>query len=255
MRRTLITLTTGAAALALAGLALPAAAQAAVASAANAPASQKSSFVAGYDQVGCLKNAYPQYVEISGTIVVPTATDIDGTPGISSDVYDLGGIDSGVIGGVAVDNSGDQAFYTAYAQWGNGAPASAFSVEPGNKLQVTIENEGSSGWLVEIFDEASGQEWTEVNPDTNASPCVTGAFEEPNPSYDHLTQTTPVKFDFTRVWWGEQGQGVATVSKLLGKPPAHADLHRFTLVNSSGTAMAVTSKPTDSSNNFTVTDK
>jgi hypothetical protein len=256
MRRTPITLTAGAAALALAGLALPAAAQAAVVAAAKVPAPQNSSFVAGYDQMGCLKNGYPVYIEISGTIVVPTATDIDGTPGISADVYDLGGIGSGVTGGVSLDNSGGQAFYVAYAQWGDGAPATAFSVQPGDKLEVTIEDEGSSGWLVEIFDGASGQEWSQVNPDTSASRCVAGAYEQSDyPVYDHLTQTTPVAFDFTRVWWGEQGQGVATVSKLLGTPPAHAKLQRFTLVNSGGNAMAVTSKPTDSNNNFTITDK
>jgi hypothetical protein len=123
MRATLITLAAGAATAALApGLTFPAAAQAATAAVATAaagvPAPVKSLFVAGYEQLGCGPNTYPQYTKISGTIVVPTADDVTGTPGISSDVYDLGGINSGVVGGVSVDNSGGQAFYTAFAQWG-----------------------------------------------------------------------------------------------------------------------------------------
>jgi hypothetical protein len=252
MRSTLITLAAGAAAL-TAGLILPAAAQAATTTVASVPAPAKSLFVAGYEQLGCHHNAYPQYVEISGTIVVPTADDINGTPGISYDVYSLGGIDSGVTGGVAVDNANGQAYYTAYAQWGYGAPVTAFSVTPGQKLEVTIEDEGSSGWLVEI---EGGGDFAQTNPDTNASPCVTGAYEQNDyPTYDHLTQTTPVAFEFSRVFWGEQGQGLASVSKLAGTPPKYAKLLRYNMADSGGTTTAATSKPTDHNNNFTVTDK
>jgi Peptidase A4 family len=259
MRATLATLAAGATAALAASLILPAAAQAATGSPAKVPAPLKSEIVAGYEQDGCRNNGYPVYVEISGSITVPTATDIDGTPGISSDYYSFGGpagvgTSGPVSGGVAVDNSDDQAFYTAYGEW-NGKPVTAFSVQPGDKLEVTIEDEGSAGWQVEIFDETSGLEWTQTNP-SNADPCVVGAYEENAvPSYDYLTQTTPVAFDAIRVFWGEQGQRVASVSKLLGKLPAHAKLYRFNMTNSSGATIAATSKPTDRHNNFTVTDK
>jgi hypothetical protein len=255
MRTMLAALAAGAAATLAATLALPAAAQAATTLASAVPAPQKSLYVAGYQQTGCNHNGYPVYIEISGTVKVPTATDPTGTPGISYDLYSFGGLNSGVSGGVAVDNSDDQAFYTAFGEW-NGLPVTAFSVQPGDKLQVTIENEGSSGYLVEIFDENSGQEWAQVNPDSSANECQAAAYEEsPYPSYDFTTKTTPVAFDFTRVWWGEEGQGVAKVSKLLGKLPTYAELYRFNLVNASGATVAATSKPTDSNNNFTVTDK
>lgn len=258
MRTTLITLAAGAAALA-AGLALPTAAQAATGSPAKVPAAQKSPIVAGYEQAGCHNSGYPVYIEISGTITVPAATDIDGTPGISSDYYSIGGpanvgTSGPAAGGVSVDNSNGQAYYTAYGEW-NGDPVTAFSVSPGDKLNVTVEDEGSSGWLVELFDETTGLEWSQVNP-SSASECLAGAFEgNAYPSYDYLTQTTPVTFIATRLWWGEQGQGVASVSKLLGTPPAHATLFRYKLINTSGTTVAATSKPADSHNNFTVTDK
>lgn len=257
MMRTLSTLMAGAAAATLAvGVALPAAAaQAAVVSAAKVPAPYQSLYVAGYQQAGCNNNGYPVYVEIQGTITVPAATDPGGTPGISYDIYSFGGVNSGVNAGVAVDNSDDQAFYFPYGQW-NGMPVTApFSVQPGDKLEVTIENEGTSGYLVELFDASNGQEWSQVNPDPNADQCQAAAYEvSPYPSYNYTTQTTPVAFDNTRVWWGEQGQGTASVSKLLGTPPAYAKLYRFNLVNTSGANVAVTSKPTDSDNNFTVTD-
>jgi hypothetical protein len=236
-------------------LALPTAAQAANVRAPAVPAPVKSLNVAGYEQAGCLHSGYPVYIEMSGTIKVPTATDPTGTPGISYDVYNFGGLTSGVSGGVAVDNSGGQAFYTAFGEW-NGLPVTALSVQPGDKLEVTIEDEGTSGYLVEIFDEHSGQEWAQVNTDSSANECQAGAYEEsPYPSYDFTTKTTPITFDFTRVWWGEKGQGVATVSKLLGKLPRYAELNRFTLVNTSDATVAVTSKPTDNGNNFTITDK
>jgi hypothetical protein len=75
------------------------------------------------------------------------------------------------------------------------------------------------------------------------------------PTYDHLTQTTPVAFDHIRVWWAQQGQPAATETKLLGTPPAHARLYRYSMVNSAGTVIAAASKPTDHDNNFTITDK
>jgi Peptidase A4 family len=255
MRARLITLAAGAAALAT-GLAVPATtAQAAAAMTRSAPKPHHSLRVAGYQQTGCHHHGYPVYVEISGTIKVPAATDINGTPGISYDIYSFGGVHSGVNAGVAVDNSGGQAFYTAFGQW-NGAPVTAFAVQPGDKLQVTIEDEGSSGYLVEILNESNSQEWAQTNPDSSASRCQVAAYEEsPYPAYNHTTRTSPIAFRFTRVWWGEQGQGTASVSKLLGKLPAHAKLSRYTLFSTKGSKVAVTSSPADHSNNFTITDK
>jgi hypothetical protein len=256
MRARLITVAAGAAALAT-GLALPAGtAQAATAPARSVPQPHHSLRVAGYQQTGCHHQGYPVYVEISGTIKVPAATDINGTPGISYDIYSFGGKNNGVNGGVAVDNSGGQAFYTAFGQWNDGAPITAFAVQPGDKLQVTIEDEGSSGYLVEISDESTGQEAAATNPDASANRCQVAAYEKSAyPAYDHTTKTSAIAFRFTRVWWGEKGQGKASVSKLLGKLPAHARLNRFTLVSTKGSKVAVTSKPADHNNNFTITDK
>ncbi len=253
MRARLMTLAAGAAAVATCLAVQAPLARAAVAPARSVPQAHHSLYVAGYRQTGCHHHGYPVYVEISGTIKVPAATDINGTPGISYDIYSFGGMNSGVNGGVAVDNSGGQAFYTAFGQW-NGAPVTAFQVQPGDKLAVTIEDEGSAGYLVEISDEQSGQEWAETSPDSAASRCQVGAYEKsPYPAYDHTTKTSSIAFRFSRVWWGEQGQGKASVSKLLGKLPAHASLARRTLVTTSGHRVAVTSKPTDHNNNFTIT--
>jgi hypothetical protein len=251
MRRTLMTLAVGAAAVA-AGAIFPAAAQAATVSVVPAPAG--SLFVAGYEQLGCHHNAYPQYTAVRGEIVVPVATAIHGAAGLSYDVYSIGGINSGVVGGVEVANANGQAYYTAYAQWGFGAQVTAFSVNPGDKLIVTIVDQGSTGWTVEIED--GGQEFFQTNPDTNASPCVAGAYEQNDyPTYDHLTQTTPVAFDFSQVGWVMQGQPISTTSKLLAAPPAYARLSRYNMVDSGGAVVAATSKPADSNNNFTITDK
>ena len=99
MRARLITLAAGAAALAT-GLAVPATtAQAATATTRGAPKPHHSLRVAGYQQTGCHHHGYPVYVEISGTIKVPAATDVDGTPGISYDIYSFGGARSGVNAG------------------------------------------------------------------------------------------------------------------------------------------------------------
>jgi len=255
MRARLTALAAGAAALA-ASVAWPATtAQAVTAPTRSVVKPHNSLYVAGYQQTGCHHQGYPVYVELSGTITVPAATDINGTPGISYDIYNFGGKNVGVDGGVAVDNSGGEAFYTAFGQW-NGTPTTAFSVEPGDKLQVTIEDEGSSGYLIEINDESTGQEAAATNPDASANRCQVAAYEKsPYPAYDHTTKTSAIAFRFTRVWWGEKGQGKASVSKLLGKLPAHANLNRFSLVNTNGSTVAVASKPTDHNNNFTITDK
>jgi hypothetical protein len=248
-------LAAGAALALAASVALPAGALAAPVAASKVPAALSSVIVAGYQQEGCRHNGYPVYVEIAGTITVPAATDINGTPGISSDVYSFGGLGVGVSAGVAVDNSNGQAFYTAFGTWDR-VPATAFSVEPGDELHVTIEDEGSAGYLVEIFDENSGQEWVQVNPDPAANQCEAAAYEESDyPTYDYTTMTSPITFLYSRVWWGEQGQEVASVSKLVGKLPAYAKMFRFTLVNTSGATVAVTSRPEDRNNNFTITDK
>jgi hypothetical protein len=219
------------------------------------PKPRQSIYVAGYRQTGCHHQGFPVYVEISGTIKVPAATDVNGTPGISYDLISFGGVNSGVNGGVAVDNSGGQAFYTAFGQW-NRKPVTAFQVQPGDKLEVTIEDEGSSGYLVEIFDEATQQEWAQTSPDSHASRCQVGAYlESPEPSYPHTTKTSSIAFQYSRVFWGEKGQGAASVSKLVGTPPKYADLYRFNLVSTKGALVAVTSKPTSKNNNFTINDK
>jgi hypothetical protein len=248
-------LAAGTAALVL-GVALPAGlAQAATGQRQSVPKPQKSLSVAGYQQTGCHQKGFPVYVELTGTIKVPAATDVNGTPGISSDIYSFGGLTNGVAAGVAVDNSGGQAFYTAFGRW-NGTPATAFQVQPGDKLQVTIQDKGTAGYLVEIFDGASGQEWTQTNPDPSATRCQVAAFEEsPYPAYDHTTKTSQIVFSAIRVSWGERGQGTASVTKLLGKLPAHATLSRYNLVNTHKAAVANTSSPAKQDNNFTITDK
>jgi hypothetical protein len=79
MRARRTTLAAAAAALAT-GLALPATiAQAATVAASSLPKPQHSLYVAGYQQTGCHDKGYPVYVEISGTIKVPAATDVNGT--------------------------------------------------------------------------------------------------------------------------------------------------------------------------------
>ena len=240
-----------------AGLVLPTAAQAATVLAAGAPtppAPQKSDIVAGYEQLGCHTKGYPVYAEIQGTVVVPAATQINGAAGISFDILTIGGFSSGVSAGVAVDNGEDHATYVPFGQWGShGAQVTPFSAKPGDKLGVTIENKGSSGWLVEIVDEASGQKWSRVKHDAGDLPCQAGAVEESDyPAYDYLTQTTPVAFDFTKVWWAEHGR--AGMGKLLGAAPAGATLHQYNLVSSHNITIAATSAPTDKDSNFTVTD-
>jgi Peptidase A4 family len=147
----------------------------------------------------------------------------------------------------------------AYGLWyGHAIAEASFTVQPGDKLQVKIENEGSGNWQVEITDETTDQEWTQTNSDSALpkNACGVGAYESSSyPTYDVLTQTTSVAFKYIRVLWGEKGQRVASVSKLLGTPPAHAKLVRYSLINTGGHVIAVTSKPKDHNNNFTATDK
>jgi hypothetical protein len=98
--------------------------------------------------------------------------------------------------------------------------------------------------LAEIFDAQTRQEWAQTNPDSGATRCKAAAYEESSyPAYDHTTKTSRIAFSFSRVWRGERGQGKASVSKLLGKLPAHARLNRYNLINTKGSAVADISKP------------
>jgi hypothetical protein len=263
MRRSLAILAGGTAALTLA---LPVSvAYARPVTAVKVPKAGNSRYVVGYAQVGCGRKGYPQYVQILGDITVPKATDADGTPGNSTDYYTLrpgrnpNGASTGVAAGVAVLTDAGTSFIYAYGLW-HGLPIAraSFPVQSGDKLQVEIQNEGSGNWRVEITDETTDQQWSQTNPDASMpkNACTAGAFESSSyPAYDVLTKTKPVTFSFSRVLWGQKGQRVASVSKLLGKLPAHAKLVRYNLVNTHGHIIAATSKPKDHDNNFTVTDK
>jgi Peptidase A4 family len=117
---------------------------------------------------------------------------------------------------------------------------------------VTIENKGSSGWLVQVFDQPRGLTWSHVRTDAGDHSCQAGAYEQSDhPVYDYLTRTTPVVFGSTRVWWAEKARTGA--GKLLATPPAGATLHRYDLVNSY-TTIAAASAPASSDSTFTVTD-
>lgn len=253
MRTKLITLAAGATAL-TAGLILPATAQAATVSA-GVPAPLQSLYVAGYAQAGC--DGGPLYVEIQGNLVVPAATDLNGPPGESSDILKMGALGIGVTAGVFVGSDAGQAYYHAFWQsdgstTGGTAP---FPVSPGDVLEVTIDYQGSSGWLVEINDATTLQTYSQVftGPAVPDSLCEVGAYEQsPYPHYDVTTHTTPIGFYDLRVRW--DGANGYRTSKLLGTPPAGARLYRYNLINTSGATVAVTSKPTGSNNNFTITD-
>jgi hypothetical protein len=265
MRRSLTILAGGAAALTLSLPVSAAYASPATAHTVKVPKPSNSRYVAGYAQVGCGRKGYPQYVQILGDITVPKATDAAGTPGNSTDYYTLrpgrnpNGASKGVAAGVAVLTDAGNSFIYAYGLWyGLPIARASFPVQAGNKLQVEIQNEGSGNWRVEITDETTDQQWSQTNPDSSMpkNACTAGAFESSSyPSYDVLTKTKPVMFSFSRVLWGQKGQGKASVSKLLGKLPAHAKIVRYTLVNTHGHAMAITYKPRDNDNNFTVADK
>jgi Peptidase A4 family len=265
MRRSLTMLAGGTAALTLALPVSAAYASPASAHKVKVPKAANSRYVAGYAQVGCGSKGYPQYVQILGNITVPKATDAGGTPGNSADYYTLrpgrnpNSASKGVAAGVAVLTDAGTSYIYAYGLWyGLPIARASFPVQAGNKLQVEIQNQGSGNWRVEITDETTDQQWSQTNPDS-AMPknaCAAGAFESSSyPVYDVLTKTKPVTFSFSRVLWGQKGQRMASVSKLLGKLPAHAKLVRYNLVNTHGHMIAGTSKPTDNDNNFTVTDK
>lgn len=256
MRRTLIRLTVGAVAGLMAGLMLPAAAQAAAVSATAIPAPTKSGTLAGYQQVGCHSKGFPVYREIQGTIIVPNADYANGTAGVSYDVYNIGGFPSGVTAGVEVYNSNNQAFYRPFGEWGSGGEflLAPFSAQTGDKLQITIQNKGAAGWLVGIVDSTSRHKWSMVvsDPTASKSPCQAAAYEVSSfPTYDHLTATTFIDFDATRVSWSEQGK--SGVSNLVGTPPANATLFRYDLVNNNST-IAFASGPTDSAGDFSIDD-
>jgi hypothetical protein len=265
MRRSLTVLAGGTAALTLALPVSAAYASPAAAQTVKVPKPGNSRYVAGYAQVGCGRKGYPQYVQILGDITVPKATDAGGTPGNSTDYYTLrpgrnpNGASTGVAAGVAVLTDAGSSFIYAYGLW-HGLPIvrASFPVQSGDKLQVEIQNEGSGNWRVAITDETTNQEWSQTNPDASMpkNACTAGAFESTSyPSYDVLTKTKPVTFSFSRVLWGQKGQRKASVSKLLGKLPAHSKLLRYTLVNTHGHAMAITYKPSDNDNNFTIADR
>jgi peptidase A4-like protein len=253
MRTTLMTC--AAVAALAAGLVFPAAAQAATSGAATVPAPHKSLYVAGYAQAGC--GGGPLYVEITGNIVVPAATDLNGPPGESSDILKMGALGIGVTAGVFVGSDAGQAYYHAFWQAeGTTGGTAPFPVSPGDVLEVTIDYEGSSGWLVQINDATTLQTYSQVftGPAVPDSLCEAAAYEQsPYPHYDVTTQTSPIAFYDLRVRWSD-GSGYRT-SKLLGTPPAGARLYRYTLINTSETTVAVTSKPTGHNNNFTITDK
>jgi hypothetical protein len=265
MRRSLTILAGGTAALTLALPISAAYASPATAQKVKVPKASNSRYVAGYAQVGCGRKGYPQYVQILGDITVPKATDAGGTPGNSTDYYTLrpgrnpNGASKGVAAGVAVLTDAGTSYIYAYGLWyGLPIARASFPVQSGNKLQVEIQNEGSGNWRVEITDETTNQQWSQTNPDSSMpkNACAAGAFESSSyPAYDVLTKTKPVTFSFSRVLWGQKGQRVASVSKLLGKLPAHAKLVRYNLVNTHGHIIAVTSTLKDHDNKFTVTDK
>jgi hypothetical protein len=265
MRRSLKLLAGGTAALTLALPVSAAYASPATAHKVKVPKASNSRYVTGYAQVGCGSKGYPQYVQILGDLTVPKATDAGGTPGNSADYYTLrpgrnpNSASKGVAAGVAVLTDAGKSFIYAYGLWyGLPIARASFPVQSGDKLQVEIQNEGSGNWRVEITDETTDQQWIQTNPDSSMpkNACTAGAFESSSyPVYDVLTKTKPVTFSFSRVLWGQKGQGVASVSKLLGKLPAHAKLVRYNLVNTHSHVIAGTSKPKDNDNNFTVTDK
>jgi Peptidase A4 family len=257
MRRTLITLGAGAAAVA-ATFCLPAAAQAATVAAAAVPAPHNSLYVAGYKQSGCHAPSYPLYVEISANIVVPAATDLNGPPGLSSDILNIGGLSSGVTAGVFVGSDAGQAYYHAFWNWeGTTTSGTApFTVSAGDVLEVTIDLEGSE-WLVQINDATTRQDYSQtfVGPITPSTFCQAGAYEQsPYPQPAITTQTSPIAFYDAKVRWDNNKITGYQTTKLLGNLPSGATLHRYTLVTTSGGTVAVTSKPTGNNNNFTITD-
>jgi hypothetical protein len=260
VKRTVLgTLAAGAAVTLAATLALPTAAQAATASAAGVPAPQHSLYVAGYKQAGCnpAHNGDPIYTEILGNVVVPAATDLNGPPGESNDEINMGGLSGGVTAGVFVGSDAGVAYYHAFWLWeGSGMSGTApYVVSPGDVLELTVEYEGSSGWLIDIKDATTDQDYstTIVGPPVPGDNCQVGAYEQsPYPQPAVTTATSAIKFYDVRLRYSEAAG--YQMSNLVGTPPVGATLHRYDLYTTSGTEVAATGKPAYHAN-FTITDK
>ena len=215
MRRTLTLLVAGIVTLTLA---LPANANAATNTTIK---DSNSNLFAGYVQKAG-PSGYPRYYEILDNITVPTASDFT-RAGISRDLANIGTETAGVSGGVEVDTSGST----------NGTP----------------------DWLVEIFDDQTGQEFDATNPDAAAN-TTAGAFEarfqESNGTYIPLTRTSAVTFAAGRVFWAEKGQPKVKVSPLMAGVPKGATLYKLTMQTLKGKTIAAPSKPSDGGSNFSV---
>lgn len=222
-----------------------------------------STLMAGYMQKAG-SSGFPRYFEIDDTITVPTATDV-AKAGISRDLATIGGATiggepSGVSGGVEVDTSSDETFYSAIGVWGQQVVVLG-QVSPGDVLQVTVKEAGETSggtptWLVEIFDNNTGQEFGQTNPQA-VNNTTAGALEVrqrlSNGTYIPLTKTSPILFANGFVQWAEKG-GSEQGSQLMGTVPAGAKLHKITLVAPNGKALATPSKASNGGRNFTVTD-
>lgn len=250
MRRTLTLLVAGIVTLTLA---LPANANAATNTTIK---DSNSNLFAGYVQKAG-PSGYPRYYEILDNITVPTASDFT-RAGISRDLANIGTETAGVSGGVEVDTSDNTAFYTAIGIWGQHIVSFA-QVKPGDVLQVTVRETGSTNgtpdWLVEIFDDQTGQEFDATNPDAAAN-TTAGAFEarfqESNGTYIPLTRTSAVTFAAGRVFWAEKGQPKVKVSPLMAGVPKGATLYKLTMQTLKGKTIAAPSKPSDGGSNFSV---
>lgn len=220
-----------------------------------------STLMAGYMQKA---GSGFQYFDIDDTITVPTATDVAKAE-ISRDLATIGGATiggepSGVSGGVEVDHSGDGTFYTAIGVWGQQV-VSLGQVSPGDVLQVTVKEAGETSggtptWLVEIFDNNTGQEFGQTNPEV-VNNTTAGALEVrqrlSNGTYIPLTKTSAILFADGFVQWAEPG-GSEQGSQLMGTLAAGVKLHKITLVVPNGKALATPSKVSNGGRNFTVTD-
>jgi hypothetical protein len=222
-----------------------------------------STLMAGYMQKAGA-SGFPQYFEIDDTITVPTVTNV-AKAGISRDLAAIGGATIGVepigvSGGVEVDTSSDETFYSAIGVWGQQVVVLG-QVSPGDVLQVTVKEAGETSggtptWLVEVFDNNTGEEFGQTNPMV-VNNTTAGALEVrqrlSNGTYIPLTKTSPILFANGFVQWAENG-GSEQGSQLMATVPAGAKLHKITMVSSSGKALAIPSKASNGGRNFTVTD-
>jgi hypothetical protein len=222
-----------------------------------------SDLFAGYMQKAG-SSGFPQYFEMDDTITVPTATDIP-KAGISRDLATIGGATiggepSGVSGGVEVDTSSNETFYSAIGVWGQEVVVLG-QVSPGDVLQVTVKEAGETGggtptWLVEIFDNQTGQEFGQTNPlvvDNTTAGAVEVRQRLSNGTFIPLTKTTPVLFADGFVQWAEKG-GSLQGSQLMATTPGGAKLLKLTMTSPNGKPVASPSKPSNGGRNFTVTD-